>query len=205
MRKTALIFAFMILCSGIAAADDFRLYRTGQTDMYQAGDDGDLQSGIAWPSPRFIDNDNGTITDKLTGLVWLRKANCGGMKNWKDAIAFANSLHDGWTGDSDGGDCGLADGSPAGAWRLPNVNELRSLIDYSLSHPPIQKGHPFRDVQLYGYWTSTSYPYKKDDARAGNLSVAWFITMDVGNVTTDFKKVYYCIWPVRADNQAASE
>jgi hypothetical protein len=199
MRKTALIFAFLLLCPGIAGAVDSSLLRTGQTDIYQAGDDGDVKNGIAWPSPRFVDNGNGTITDKLTGLVWLKKANCGGMKNWGDAIAFAKSLHDGWTGDRDGGDCGLADGSLAGTWRLPNVNELRSLIDYSQSHPPIQEGHPFQAVQLYGYWTSTSYPQKNNDVRAGNLPVAWHITMDIGNVLTYFKNSYYYIWPVRED------
>jgi hypothetical protein len=52
------------------------------------------------------DNGDGTVTDNLTGLIWLKDANClRGMKNWSDALAFANSLYDGWTGDPFGGDC----------------------------------------------------------------------------------------------------
>src|SRR5215831_10404550 len=50
--------------------------RTGQTTSYAAGDDGALQKGVAWPTPRFTDNNNGTITDNLTGLIWLKNANC---------------------------------------------------------------------------------------------------------------------------------
>ncbi len=32
--------------------------------------------GIAWPAPRFTDNMNGTVVDNLTGLVWLKNADC---------------------------------------------------------------------------------------------------------------------------------
>ena len=44
---------------------------TGQTDSVAAGDDGDLQKGVPWPDPRFTDNGDGTVTDHLTGLIWL--------------------------------------------------------------------------------------------------------------------------------------
>jgi len=41
--------------------------KTGQTTSYASGDDGDLELGTAWPSPRFTDHGNGTVTDNLTG------------------------------------------------------------------------------------------------------------------------------------------
>ena len=47
------------------------LPKTGQTTSYAAGDDGALQKGVASPNPRFTDNGNGTVTDNLTGLIWL--------------------------------------------------------------------------------------------------------------------------------------
>lgn len=50
--------------------------KTGLTTSYAPGDDGALQKGVAWPNPRFTDNNNGTITDNLTGLIWLKNANC---------------------------------------------------------------------------------------------------------------------------------
>jgi len=49
--------------------------KTGQTTKYSDGDDGDLQKCVAWPDPRFTDNGDGTVTDNLTGLIWLKEAN----------------------------------------------------------------------------------------------------------------------------------
>ena len=50
--------------------------QTGRTATYAAGDDGAIRAGVALPSPRFTDNSDGTITDNLTGLIWLKNANC---------------------------------------------------------------------------------------------------------------------------------
>ena len=59
--------------------------KTGQTTSSATGDDGDLEKGVTWPSPRFTNNSNGTVTDNLTGLIWLRNANCFGQKAWATA------------------------------------------------------------------------------------------------------------------------
>ena len=66
--------------------------RTGQTESYATGDDGDLQRGAIWPNPRFTDNGNGTVTDNLTGLIWLKNADCFGQRSWSDALSDCNSL-----------------------------------------------------------------------------------------------------------------
>ncbi len=63
-------------CTPVSAAAP--VPRTGQTTSYAVRDDGALQKGVAWPTPRFTDNNNGTITDNLTGLIWLKNANCIG-------------------------------------------------------------------------------------------------------------------------------
>lgn len=121
--------------------------KTGQTTSYATGDDGDLQKGIAWPDQRFIDNNNGTVTDNLTGLIWLKNANCFGSSDWTTALTSANSLAD--------GSCGLTDGSAAGEWRLPNVNELESLVHAGASNSAawlIAQG--FSNVQADWYWSS---------------------------------------------------
>ena len=46
--------------------------KSGQTTPYEPGDDGYLQRGAAWPNPRFSDNNDGTVTDNLNGLIWLK-------------------------------------------------------------------------------------------------------------------------------------
>ncbi|MGB8579455.1 MAG: hypothetical protein WCD47_01425 [Candidatus Sulfotelmatobacter sp.] len=50
------------------------LASTGQTVSYASGDDGALKKGVAWPGPRFADNQDGTVMDNLTGLVWMQDA-----------------------------------------------------------------------------------------------------------------------------------
>ena len=69
--------------------------RTGQTTSIVTGDDGDIQAGVKFPVPRFTVNGDGTVTDNLTGLIWLQDAGCGGSGSWADAVAFANNLADG--------------------------------------------------------------------------------------------------------------
>ncbi|HOO91277.1 MAG TPA: DUF1566 domain-containing protein [Syntrophales bacterium] len=131
--------------------------KTGQTQCYDAagnpidcsgtGQDGELQKGVAWPDPRFTDNSNGTVTDNLTGLIWLKNSTDLGQKNWAEALVVCNALKH--------GDCGLTDGSSEGDWRLPNVNELHSLVDKSRLNPALPAGHPF--LGLTGsYWSSTT-------------------------------------------------
>jgi hypothetical protein len=117
--------------------------KTGQTTSYAAGDDGDLEKGVAWPDPRFTDHGDGTVTDNLTGLIWLKNANCFGRRTWNQALSECNNLAN--------GSCGLTDGSSAGDWRLPNVRELQSLVDYSRYDPALPAGHPFSNVQSTYY------------------------------------------------------
>jgi len=68
--------------------------KTGQTTSYATGDDGDLEKGVAWPSPRFTDNSDGTVTDNLTGLIWLKNANCpNATRDWTTALSDVTQLN----------------------------------------------------------------------------------------------------------------
>ena len=73
----------------------------------------------------FKDNGNGTVTDEATGLMWM-KVDSGALKagknrdgklNWQEALAWAENLE--YAGHTD--------------WRLPNVKELQSIVDYTRS------------------------------------------------------------------------
>ena len=122
--------------------------KTGQTTSYTAGDDGDLQAGIALTAPRFIDNGDGTVADNLTGLIWMKDAGSIGASYWGDAVQICSTLAN--------GSYGLSDASYAGDWRLPNVRELNSLIDYGHYNYALPDGHLFINV-MYNYWSSTTY------------------------------------------------
>ncbi len=95
--------------------------RTGQAISHSAGDDGALQKGVIWPNPRFTDNTDGSVADNLTGLVWLKDANCFNTRLWTEAVNDSVTLQDGV--------CGLSDGSAAGVWRLPNLAELEKKLE----------------------------------------------------------------------------
>jgi len=176
-----------------------KLVQTGQVDCFNGfgdpvvcegtGQDGDIQAGIEPPAIRFTDNGDGTIRDKLTKLTWLKNANClataglgpfndfddiadDGRVFWQTALDFANTL--------ESGQCGLMDGSSAGNWRLPNVRELHSLIDYGQLEPALPAGHPFAELEEQGaYYSSTS----DENARFR----AWLVSFFDGVVVQDFK------------------
>jgi hypothetical protein len=140
-----------------------QLPQTGQVTSYAAGDDGDLQTGVAWPSPRFVDNGNGTITDKLTGLDWLKKANCFGAQSWTSAIASANGLAS--------GACSLTDNSTAGQWRLPNILELYSLVNMQVPDGAAWLNSVGFENATF-YWSSTilnSFPNSNANLISMNL------------------------------------
>lgn len=160
--------------------------KTGQTPTVPInpapeGSDGSLQKGVAWPSPRFTDNSNGTVTDNLTGLIWLQNANCFGLRNWTTALTDANGLAD--------GACGLTDSSSAGDWHLPNVKELHSLIDFANFNPALPAGHPFTGVQSGRYWSATTY--------AVSTTFACYVFLSNGYVSSAGKTLTYYVWPVR--------
>jgi hypothetical protein len=164
--------------------------KTGQTgcwdtdgnaiDCAGTGQDGEYQAGVS-VDPRFTDNGDGTVTDNLTGLIWLQDAECFGFRNWTNALSDANGLAD--------GSCGLTDGSVAGEWRLPNVKELHSLIDFGENNPALPAGHPFSGVQSYYYWSSSS--------RVGSLTFAWFVGFNHGRVNDGSRTATFYVWPVR--------
>jgi hypothetical protein len=151
-----------------------------------------MRKGTAWPNPRFTDNGNGTVTDNLTGLIWLKNANAYGMRDWATALTNCATLHS--------GEAGLTDGSVEGDWRLPNVQEMQSLIDYKHAIPALcntagtgqwTPDDPFTGVVKlsYYYWTSTT--------RADGTMSAWYVALSIGSVGSNLKSGLNYVWPVR--------
>ena len=124
------------------------------------------------PDRNYTDNGDGTVTDIHTGLMWqkcslgLSGADCttGTQQsvNWFDALAAAMANTD--NGYSD--------------WRLPNKNELHSLVEYACSSPAINETFfPSGSIVSNAskrFWTSTPY--------AGSADSAWIVRFDGGLV-----------------------
>jgi len=169
-----------------------RVPKTGQAGCWDAhgaplgscqgsGQDGELQAGAAPPTPRFADNNDGTVTDNMTGLVWLKNANPFGLRTWAQGLALCNSL--------ESGVYGLTDGSHAGDWRMPNIREAESVVDYGQVGPCLPQGHPFIGVRPSSYWTSTSVTIAPSEAM--------FIIYGVGPAIFESKEHPFFVWPVR--------
>ncbi len=144
------------------------------------------------PNPRFIDNNNGTVTDNLTKLIWLKNANCFGMRDWRSAIQAAKSLKE--------GDCGpnptlvLSDGSSEGDWRLPTMKELCTLIDLSRRRPALPNGHKFSDIPKGYHWSATTLDHYS--------GMAWIVYIESGTTCyEDINNRAGHIWPVRSLNK----
>lgn len=150
---------------------------------------------------RYVSCGNGTVTDTVTGLIWLQDANCFGVKTYASANRAAANLKD--------GRCELTDGSAAGDWRLPTKAELAATIARavsplgcfganapSLTNDPgtdcLQAGPTsFTDVQLAIYWSSSALEPTPPDA--------WGVDLLNGNInnTQLSKATSHFVWPVR--------
>ena len=184
-------------------AGTYPLAQTGKTGQTQcttsnvlgtcpgvpARQDAEMNKGIAWTSATRFTAANGVVTDNLTGLIWLQNANCANAtRNWATAFADVGTLNS--AGTMNGNACGDTSngGSRQTDWRLPNVREQQSLIDYGNSSPALPTGHPFTAVQNSYYWTSSAY--------VSGPASAWLVGLPDGYVGDVGKASSSYVWPV---------
>jgi hypothetical protein len=124
-----------------------------------------VRGNPAYGKNDFVDNGNGTVTDRATGLMWMKEDSKRGM-SWEEALAYCESLEL----------AGYTD------WRLPHAKELQSIVDYtrapdkthSAAIAPIfqvsvimneagQPDYPY-------YWTSTTHAGVRGGANAVYIS-----------------------------------
>ncbi|MHC5112311.1 MAG: Lcl C-terminal domain-containing protein [Planctomycetota bacterium] len=151
------------------------LRATGQVETYAEGDDGATQAGVSAPDPRCTDNNDGTVTDNLTGLTWLQDAACQGGGNWEQALQAATNFNR----NNQVATCENYTGTYTD-WRIPNRRELMSLLDFSQDAPALAPDHPFLGVSdTSNYWSSTTY--------APDANRAWIVDLSTGNVSYESK------------------
>lgn len=164
-------------------ATSAKLPRTGMTTSYRAvrlgsehgvevTDDGAQRTGAA---ARFRDNGDGTLTDLQTGLMWEKKADAaGGLHAVDESYAWssddsARTIWDWLDALNQDGGSGFAGYSD---WRIPNIKELQSIVDYEVFNPAVARtfhndgcGLGCSDITeptcnctaMSGYWSSTTY------------------------------------------------
>lgn len=202
MKKQMSLFilsALVLFFSSVelVSAGIFNLPKTGQTKCYKSGtetscagtgQDGEKRAGIAWPNPRFTDNSNGTITDNLTGLIWTKDGGTPGPaacspgvgKLWREASDYINCLN-------------TNNYLEYNDWRLPNINEIESLINAEVPDNSAWLSTQGFTNNLYRVYCSsttfTSWDGKKNESFAVNMQ---------NSQIYGYLKTWLCdLWPIR--------
>ena len=126
----------------------------------------------------YTDNSDGTVFDSSTNLLW-QKTTAGG-KTWKEALAYCENLE--YAGYSD--------------WRLPNMNELVTLLDYSQTAAPVSQ---FPEMPSDTFWTSTYENYY------GGAEGAFYVSFGTGAVAHNGASAQYSVRCVRTSVDPYSE
>lgn len=178
------------------------LLETGQTVCYNAtgdpigcagtGQDGELQKGT--PNS-YTDNGDGTITDNGTGLMWEKIADDGTIHDKDTTYTFDNSFTKVAT-------LNLTTFAGYSDWRLPNIHELDSLVDFGKTGPTIDQifnkasclpGCSVTSCSCNGtgdFWSSTAYET--------DPTCSWKVGFAVGDRIAALKTSTYGVRAVRA-------
>lgn len=151
---------------------------------------------------RYVDCGNGTVTDTVTGLIWLKQSDCLGTNLWAAANHAAAAVKD--------GDCGLTDNSSPGDWRLPTKDEWNATIARAVAlgctnsgagGPPALTNDA--GAACYGTGTASSLAgvggggYWSMTTDEINPAFAWRVGLGVGVVFQSLKDNEPRVWPVR--------
>jgi hypothetical protein len=156
---------------------------------------------------RYVDCGNGTVTDTVTGLIWLKRADCLPESDWKTAMQAAAGLK--------AGDCRLTDGSSPGDWRLPTKAEWEATIARAVAlgctfgHAPSLTndagtacygdgtGSSRVGVASVGYWSNSLNEINPLSTIFPNASVVSFADLHHGAVISIESVISVGVWPVR--------
>jgi len=146
---------------------------------------------------RYVNCENGTVTDQVFGLIWLRDSTCLGPADYATANALAAALAD--------GQCGLTDGSRPGDWRLPMLEEWQAMVVGGCVVPPLWNdamtdcyrfigGSSFLGLGAgnFNYWSSTTNRY--------TLANAFYVD-PFGHMLEGPKRDALRVWPVRGTSR----
>jgi len=134
----------------------------------------DVKPTLESTETRFTDYGYGTVKDNNTQLMWSKDADLCGMRDWYDSFRCCDDLSLAYLND----------------WRLPKVNELKSLTESGVYEPALPPGHPFTNVQSGYYWTSTTSDYQP-------FIYYWHVIIYYAYVGISERENHYSAWCVR--------
>lgn len=137
-------YAAGLLTGTYVCPQAFGVPKTGQTIKYVNNDDGDYEKGFPLAPPHYVDNGDGTISDRATGLMWVKDyialgAPFNAKVNWATAIINCEALNHGGHDD----------------WRMPNIKEMITIVDYSVFGPSVDETF-FQNTDWDYHWSSTT-------------------------------------------------
>ena len=138
---------------------------------------------VTLKTDEFVDNGDGTATDALLGLVWMR---CSVGQTWVDETCIGSASKLTWQKALQAAH-GYTYAEKSG-WRVPNMKELASLTERSCVRPAINELF-FPDTSSDAYWTST--PSVVDPKRA------WVITFSNSSNSLKDKNLFVFMRLVR--------
>ncbi len=135
---------------------------------------------------RFVDNGDGTVTDRLTGLMWIKngwRMDFVSAVPWEEAKEKVKAFRLG----------GYTD------WRLPTLKEWKSLIDTSRERPALVEPNPFENVITHmPYWSQTEFTFDPERDAPGSISAhAYVVMLYFGRIGHQNKSKRAFILPVR--------
>jgi hypothetical protein len=138
------------------------------------------------PDSQLIDNGNGTVTDSKTGLMW--KQCLEGLSGIACATGTATTftwqqaLQQPGTVNSDSGFADYTD------WRLPNIKELRSIVEEQCYSPAINATY-FPNTPDLQVWSGSP--------NADHSDYAWFVPFSNGNSYANLRSKNFAVRLVR--------
>jgi hypothetical protein len=136
---------------------------------------------------RFVDNGDGTVTDRKTNLMWIKngwRLDFFSAVGWKDAIKKCETFKYG----------GYSD------WRLPTIKEWKSLLDKKKEYPAIAEPNPFENIIVHmPYWSNTEFNSSQTPSTKSPLR-AYTVMLYYGRVSHQNISKLAFIMPVRSLN-----
>ena len=134
-----------------------------------------VRGNLSYGVNLFQNNNDGTISDLATGLMWQQNDNVSGI-DWEHALAYAQTQNNAnYLGHKD--------------WRLPNTKELQSIVDYTRSPYATNAANVgpaintlFRCTGILNDGGKADYPYYWTSTSAmslanGSYPSAWYLAV----------------------------